>query len=157
MIQKTRSANLVPQKLGWLDRIIRFIIGTALIASPVTFLTLSPETPTWLSDGVPMAWPYYVILIAIFPLLTAILGCNPLFALISIRSCGTSAHNPCSTFPFELEVAAGSNPRLLNDVDQGLSNPQIGSPTESTPRRCLLHTLIAKIFVAREHLPNEEV
>ena len=122
MIQKTRSANLVPQNLGWLDRIIRFIIGTALIASPVTFLTLSPETPTWLSDGSPMSWPYYAMLVAIYPFLTAILGRDPIYALTGIRSCGTSQRNPCGTFPFEVEAAVGNAPRPREDIEHSRSN-----------------------------------
>ena len=130
MTRKARRSSLVPQNLGWLDRLIRVIIGTALIASAVTFLTLSPETPTWLSDGSPMSWPYYAILIAIYPLLTAILGRDPIYALMGIRSCGTSQRNPCGTFPFEVDAAVGNTPRPRDDIEHSLSNSRFADSHE---------------------------
>ena len=132
MQDTTPRKYLVPQNLGWLDRLIRFMIGTAMLVAPVTYLLyLSPETPTWINDGAPMDWPYYSMLLSSYPLLTAMLGHDPVYALFGLKSCGTSPRNPCGTLPFEIASAAGNRPRPNDDVDHSLENSRQAQASRS--------------------------
>lgn len=113
--------NLVAENLGWLDRLLRFIIATAFISVSATYLFIGVSSPTWLEAGEPMSWPYYLMLIAIYPMMTAIMGRDPVYGILRIKSCGTSAKNPCGTFPFELDAAIGRNPIPDSEIEHSLS------------------------------------
>jgi hypothetical protein len=112
---------MVPENLGWLDRLLRFIAGTAFISVSATYLFLSTTTPTWLNKSEPMNWPYILMIIAIYPFLTAILGRDPIYSFLGVRSCGNSPKNPCGSFPFELDAAMGNKPVPESEIEHSLS------------------------------------
>lgn len=116
-----QKASMVAENLGWLDRLLRFIIATAFLSVSATYLFLGSGTPTWLKEGAPMVWPYYLMIIAIYPMVTAILGRDPIYGLLGIRSCGDSLKNPCGTFPFEVDAALGHNPIPNSKIEHSLS------------------------------------
>jgi hypothetical protein len=119
--REKENPSLVPENLGWLDRLLRFIIGTAMIRVSATYLFLSTATPTWLKEGEPMNWPYYLMLIAIYPIVSAIMGRDPFYGLLGIRSCGNSPKNPCGSFPFEVDAAVGHKPIPDSEIEHSLS------------------------------------
>lgn len=95
------------QNLGLYDRIIRGVIAALMIGLP----------PLNLINGGLVDWHGYVILLGIYPALTAILGWDPFYALFNIRSCGGTERNACGTFPFEVEAAMGNHPTVDKDHD----------------------------------------
>jgi hypothetical protein len=113
--------SLVPENLGWLDRLLRFIVGTAMISVSATYLFISTTTPTWLNESAPMTWPYYLMIIAIYPIVSTILGRDPIYGLLDVKSCGNSPTNPCGSFPFELDAAIGNKPIPDSELEHSLS------------------------------------
>ena len=121
----TKGENAKPiQNMGYLDRIIRFALGVALISIGATALIMSSASPTWLEESTTMpVWPYVIILIGIVPLFTAILGWCPVYKLFGIKSCG-GKNNPCGTLPFELYAATGKDPKPKTQSDHSLGNSE---------------------------------
>jgi hypothetical protein len=116
-----RKKPRVVENLGWLDRILRFIIGTTFISVSATYLFISETTPVWLRQSEIPVWPYYLMMIAIYPMITAILGRDPLYGLFGVKSCDTSARNVCGTFPFEIDAALGHKPIPDSEIEHSLS------------------------------------
>jgi len=59
----------------------------------------------------------YLPIIAIYPLLTAILGWDPVYSASHVKSCNGAARNQCGTFPFEVESAMGKKPECNEGYD----------------------------------------
>jgi Inner membrane protein YgaP-like, transmembrane domain len=114
----------VPENLGWLDRLIRFMIGSIIIGSVFTTLYYFTD-PVWATEGRdPRGWAVYPMLISVYFYLTGILGSDPIYGLFHIRSCGGSPRNPCGSFPFEVEAALGKEPKPKSDIAHKLSESQ---------------------------------
>lgn len=112
------------QNMGYLDRIIRFVLGVVMISVALTVMFVSSASPTWLEESTTMPiWPYVVALLGIIPLVTAILGWCPVYRLFGIKSCG-GKNNPCGTLPFELYAAFGNDPKPKSQYDHSLGNSQ---------------------------------
>lgn len=102
------------QNLGLTDRVLRVIIGSALIAVVLVDLYLRVD----------LGWHAYLPIIAIYPMLTGILGFDPLYSIFNYRTCDSSARSRCGTFPFEVEAALGKNVKCDADYDCSLSGDQ---------------------------------
>ena len=122
MEEETKKRDrFIPQNLGWLDRLLRFIIGTALMTYFVTILVIFTD-PVWLDSGREAPnWIYYTPFFSVYFFLTAFLGADPIYGLLNIRSCGNSSRNPCGTFPFEVDAALGHHPIPDSDIEHSLS------------------------------------
>lgn len=101
MWKRLRRKIGVVQNLGWLDRVIRVIAGTLGIAVPSALL-FSDVSDAW--------WIYTTILLSVYPLLSGMLGWDPLYSTLGIKSCDTSDINQCGTFPYEIDAALGRDP-----------------------------------------------
>ena len=99
------------QNLGWLDRIVRFVVGSTLIA--IVLMELR--------QGSTLGWQAILPIIAIYPLLSSILGWDPLYATGHIKSCDTSPHNKCGTYLFEIESAMGKDVACNDGYDCSLT------------------------------------
>jgi hypothetical protein len=70
----------------------------------------------------PGFWLFLPMLLAAYPLLTGIIGVDPLYNSLNIRTCDTSRRNQCGTFPYEVDAALGRNPIPQNDVEHSLEH-----------------------------------
>jgi len=102
----------VVQNLGWLDRIIRFLLATAMLAAPMYWL-MTQE----LING----WYFYLMLLSVYPGLTAVIGYDVLYEMARIKSCGTSERNPCGTLPYQIDAALGRHPIPDSNLEHSLS------------------------------------
>lgn len=102
------------QNLGWIDRSLRMIIGWAIIA--VAYADLS--------QGAMVGWHSYALVVSVYPILTALIGWDPLYSTKNLKSCDTSQHNQCGTFPFEIKSALGLQPSCRADSDCSLPEPR---------------------------------
>lgn len=102
----------VIQNLGIVDRVVRVAIGVLLLGGSALHLSVI--------DGV-VGWHAYAKLISIYPLLTAMLGWDPLYSLFSVRSCNLTGRNQCGTLPYELDAAMGHDPRPQRAYDHSLT------------------------------------
>jgi hypothetical protein len=100
----------VPQNLGWLDRCMRVLVGAALIGVCMYVFEAG------------VTWPAYLALVAVYPLLTGMIGYDPLYEIFAVRSCGVSERNQCGTFPFEIDAALGHHPMPTSDIEHSLEH-----------------------------------
>jgi len=139
------------QNLGLNDRVIRGVIAALMIGLPSLDLALGG-----ILGGI-FGWHGYVILLSIYPALTAILGWDPLYSLFQIRSCGVALHNQCGTFPYQVADALGRNPVVdkgyefdhsLSSVPQQHDTGRRDAMTSKTQNRWLiLATVILTLAV----------
>lgn len=104
----------VIQNLGWLDRIVRTVLGFALLAY-ATFQVL-------VGDMTESPWVVYAMLVSVYPILSGIIGYDALYDYFSVRTCGISDRNQCGTFPYEVDAALGNHPIPESDVDHSLEH-----------------------------------
>jgi hypothetical protein len=111
VIGNVRKALGVPQNLGWLDRVIRLVLGCALLGVP--WILLGKQTTV-------ASWHSYAMILSIYPFLTGILGWDPIYSLFGAKTCGTSERNPCGTLPYEVDAALGHHPIPDSDIEHSL-------------------------------------
>ncbi len=111
-MKQIRTQLGVIQNMGWLDRVIRVLVGTAMLIYPV-FLMLT-------NDTVQPPWLLYSMLLSVYPWLTGIIGFDPVYKQFVVRTCDTSDRNPCGTFPYELDAALGRHPIPNSEVERSL-------------------------------------
>ena len=82
------KGNFVEQNLGMWDRIFRVILGSVMLSIPYFMIT---------QVGVMSEmWHSVVILLSIYPFLTGILGADPFYRLMDVKSCDLSRRNKFS-------------------------------------------------------------
>ena len=90
------------ENIGLADRMIRFFGGGALMAFGV-FSAL-----TTAHDLVSAA----AILLGVYPLMTTMMGWDPLYQLFGARTCSVDGgRNECGTLPYEVDSALGHKPK----------------------------------------------
>ena len=71
------------------------------------------------------------ILFAIYPLMTTMMGWDPLYQLFGARSCTVEGgRQQCGTFPYEVDAALGHDPKPDQSHDHSLT----GSHHEARPK-----------------------
>ena len=100
-MSKLRS-NIAPtENLGLIDRMVRFFGGGALMTFGVLSAMLTKHDVISAS----------AILLAIYPLMTTLMGWDPFYQMIGGRSCSLEGgRNQCGTLPYEVDAALGHNP-----------------------------------------------
>ena len=104
----------VIQNLGWLDRVLRFTVGAALLAMPCFLIVTGIMDVTWYLVG--------AMLLSVYPLLTSVIGIDQIYNFFHVKSCGGSDRNQCGTFPYEIDSALGNNPIPDSDVEHSLEH-----------------------------------
>ena len=127
------------ENMGWLDRIIRMIVGTVLIIVPMIFLAIYSMR---LDEGNSVSpWWYVGMLVSLYPFWTSSIGWDPVYDLFNLRTCGGSEKNPCGSFPYEVDAAVGHHPIPDSDVVHSLTaahhvgNERKGGPRYDRPHR----------------------
>jgi hypothetical protein len=121
MLISMKYLNLA-QNIGIIDRIFRGAVALHVIGLPL----LSLEEVGLLS------WHGYVILLGVYPSLTAILGWDPFYVLFGVSSCEGSYHKQRGKHPHEMNAGLGYNLAAdgNHDFDQSMSAVHL----ESTDR-----------------------
>ncbi len=101
-MERIRNRLGVVYNVGLLDRVVRFIGGFALLTAGAIGMSMTPTITTWESVA---------ILVSVYPVMTAILGWDPLYALFGARTCSLEGgRNQCGTLPYEVDAAMGNDP-----------------------------------------------
>ena len=97
------SGNMLPaENIGLLDRMVRFFGGGALMSYGVISAVLTGH------DVVSAV----AILLAVYPLMTTMMGWDPIYQLFGARSCSIDGgRNQCGTLPYEVDAALGHKPQ----------------------------------------------
>lgn len=104
----------VVQNMGWLDRVLRVLVGIVMLGYPI-FLLLTTES-------VSEQWPFYSMILSIYPWLTGIIGVDPIYKMFGARTCDNASGNACGTFPYEVDAALGNKPIPKNDEERSLAD-----------------------------------
>jgi len=86
--------------LGLIDRVARLLLAVVLIGGAITSI---------LNRSV-VTWQVTIVLFAIYPLMTGMLGWDPLYSVGHTKTCDLSNHNRCGTFPYQIDAILGHNP-----------------------------------------------
>ncbi len=101
-MERIRNRLGVVQNIGLLDRLVRFIVGFALLAGGAVGMSMTPTITTWEA---------LAILFSVYPVLTSILGWDPAYAMFGARTCSLEGgRNQCGTLPYEIDAALGRDP-----------------------------------------------
>jgi len=102
-MERSKDNMQVVQNIGLADRLIRFFGGGALLSWGALSLVMD-STPIMATIA---------ILLAVYPLMTTVMGWDPLYQLFGTRTCSLEGgRNQCGTFPYELDAAVGHDPTL---------------------------------------------
>ena len=108
------TVNVVEQNLGMWDRVIRFMLGSAMLAVPYYYMT---------QTSLPVeAWYSWSMVASIYPFLTSIVGCDVLYKFFGVKSCDLSQRNRCGSFPFEVDAFLGHKPLPEDDTEHTLEH-----------------------------------
>ncbi|MGD8886321.1 MAG: DUF2892 domain-containing protein [Gammaproteobacteria bacterium] len=112
-MKRFRQKLGVVENLGWLDRTIRVAFGASLISIPCYYL---------ITGSLMSPWYAFLMLLAVYPIMTGVLGTDLLYNMFGIKSCDTSERNVCGTFPYEIDAALGRKPVSNSDIERRLEN-----------------------------------
>jgi hypothetical protein len=105
MLTLTKNAHPI-QNIGLVDRVIRLLIGAALIGTSYFYVAhLHQMVEVWAT------WGTYAILIAIYPIMTGMLGFDPLYTLFHVRTCGDTGRHQSGTLPYQMVTMFGHTPK----------------------------------------------
>lgn len=94
------------ENIGLVDRMVRFFGGGALMTFGVISALLTGHD----------VMSAIAILLAVYPLMTTIMGWDPIYQLLGARTCAVEGgRNQCGTFPYELDSALGHEPKPDED------------------------------------------
>jgi Inner membrane protein YgaP-like, transmembrane domain len=90
------------ENIGLVDRMVRFFGGGALMTYGVISALLTGHTVV----------SAVAILLAVYPLMTTMMGWDPIYQLFGARTCSLEAgRHQCGTLPYEVDSALGHDPR----------------------------------------------
>ena len=99
------------QNIGLIDRMFRFFGGGAMLAAGCLMLVMDLHTLT----------AAVIALLAVYPLMTTIMGWDPIYQMFGARTCSLKGgRNACGTFPFEVDSVLGHEPKPERDYDHSL-------------------------------------
>ena len=82
MFRKRTKIRVKTINVGIIDRMFRFNLGFAIFLLSVVVLHVGSPVPIWLDESTTLpAWAYIAILGSIYPLITAIYGYDPFYAI----------------------------------------------------------------------------
>lgn len=100
------------QNMGLINRLVRFAIGAAILVYCVLYNAMA---------GLGLGWQEAAVVLSIYPLLTAMTGWDPFYALFHVRSCNDSGRNQCGTLPYQVKAMFGRAPKYCDtDAERSL-------------------------------------
>lgn len=108
------KGNFVEQNLGMWDRIFRVVLGSVMMAVPYYLLTQTGATSEM--------WHSLLVILSVYPFLSGILGADPFYRLVGVKSCDLSSRNRCGSFPYQVDAFLGHEPIPEDDYEHTLSN-----------------------------------
>ncbi len=101
-MQRIREKLEVVYNIGLADRVIRTILGFALLGGGAIGMAITPTITLW--EGI-------AVMVSVYPLMTAMMGWDPFYAMFGTRSCSIEGgRNQCGTLPYEVDAALGHDP-----------------------------------------------
>lgn len=119
-MKRIRQRLGVIQNEGFYDRVLRMAAGFALLGWVAYDLTRA--------DATFQTWHAVAALLAVYPILTGMLGWCPLYQLLGVRSC---KEERCGTLPYEFETEVLHHKlEPASEVDHSLAGSRHVEPQE---------------------------
>lgn len=115
MITKAENVRTENENIGLADRLVRLMIGGVLLGVGLIYLTITPAMFTTI--GVEHLL-ILAIALSVYPLLTAVLGVDPIYRRFGIRTCSAGGRNQCGSLPYQLKAAVGKAPKYCEVDDE---------------------------------------
>lgn len=100
--------------IGLIDRVVRLVVGIAMLAGGAFYVAQAGALHTYTTTEMTML---ITILVSIYPLLTAVLGVDPIYTVTDTSSGSNTGRNQCGTFPYQIKAALGKAPRYSETAD----------------------------------------
>jgi hypothetical protein len=121
-MSRIRGKIAPTENIGLVDRMVRFFGGGALMTFGVLNALLTGH------DVISAI----AILLAVYPLMTTLMGWDPVYQLFGARTCSVEGgRNQCGTLPYELDSALGHEPK----PDEGYDYDHSLAGSHHTPKR----------------------
>jgi hypothetical protein len=121
-MSRIRGKMAPAENIGLVDRMVRFFGGGALMTFGVLSALLTGH------DVISAV----AILLAVYPLMTTVMGWDPVYQLFGARTCTVEGgRNQCGTLPYELDSALGHEPA----PDEGYDYDHSLTGSHHTPKR----------------------
>ena len=121
-MSRIRGKMAPTENIGLVDRMVRFFGGGALMTFGVLNALLTGH------DVISAI----AILLAVYPLMTTLMGWDPVYQLFGARTCSVEGgRNQCGTLPYELDSALGHEPK----PDEGYEYDHSLAGSHSTAKR----------------------
>ncbi len=116
MITLAEKSHVI-QNMSLIDRVLRVLIGAAMMGGAFYYYNAYGDLQALNVE----AWGFYALAIAVYPLMTGMLGWDPFYAMFHLRSCSDSGKNPCGTFFYQWKSMTGHTPRYCeSDAEHSL-------------------------------------
>jgi hypothetical protein len=76
-------------------------------------------------------WHIWAFVLSTYPILTGVLGWDPLYQMFKVKTCGTSKRNACGTFPYQIMSAIGYKAHPKSHLEHSAETTRFDSPAES--------------------------
>lgn len=129
MVTLPNNSSSVVQNMGLVDRAARFLIGGALVGVALDYYEMKHPP---IGPGLQLL----MVGISVYPLMTAMIGWDPFYALFHVRSCSGSGRNQCGTLPYQVKAMIGRAPKYCEISDEHSLEACHDSP-EERPRHAI--------------------
>ena len=92
IVEKFRPA----QNMGLADRLVRFLIGSSIMAYFVLYQGMSDPTLT-------LEWQVAAVMLSAYPILTAMIGVDPFYSVLNVKSCNATGRNQSGSLPYQIK------------------------------------------------------
>jgi hypothetical protein len=106
----------VLQDVGLVDRVLRLVIGAALMGSAY-YLANPIELP------LPRWGHAFAFGIALYPIFTGMLGRDPFYAMFNAKTCGDTGKNQCGSLSYQVKAMSGHVPKFCVRMWNAASRP----------------------------------
>ena len=112
MITTSEKAHAL-QNMGLIDRVLRLLIGVALVSVSYYFVVhAGVKTEMYAA---------YLFAVSLYPIFTGMFGWDPLYAAFNGKTCGDSGRNQCGTLPYQWMAMLGRAPKYCeSDAEHSL-------------------------------------
>lgn len=106
------AENVHPwQNMGVVNRLVRFLIGFSILGYFVLYYAMNHPAFT-------LGWQVFAVALSIYPILTAMAGYDPFYALFDVRSCNDTGRNQCGTIPYQIKCMFGHAPKYCDTTSE---------------------------------------
>lgn len=95
------------ENMGLFDRVVRFFVGGSILGYLVLYQGMQHPV-------ISLGWQVALIAVAVYAIITAMMGWAPLYSILGIRSCNSTGRNQCGSLPYQIKALLGHAPRYCD-------------------------------------------